>query len=109
MTTDAAAVPSRSLDMARTFVADCLEAAGREDLSTLVRQGAGDDFPEVVIAGDLLSTHMRVLRRYEEALAQYADPGFWDEATPGGALALHDNGQMARNVLAGRPAFFHRD
>lgn len=95
--------------MARTFAADYMKAAGREDLSTLVRQGAGDDFPEVGLADDLLAAHARLLQRYEEALAQYADLGFWDDATPGGALVLHDNGQMARNVLAGRPAFFHRD
>lgn len=55
--------------MARTFVADYTKAPGREDLSTLVRQGAGEDFPEIRIADDLL----------------------------------------ARDVLAGRPAFFHRD
>ncbi|MGO4170011.1 hypothetical protein [Novosphingobium sp. YAF33] len=97
------------IGMARSFVSGYLEAAGRADLSHMVRAGEGDDFPEVRAAVEMLSVQADVLRRYEEALGQYADPGFWDEATPGGALALHDSGQMARNVLGGRPPFFHRD
>jgi hypothetical protein len=38
-----------------------------------------------------------------------AAPGFWDDMTPDSVLALHDGGVMAGNVLAGRPAFDHRD
>lgn len=75
----------------------------------MVRDGEGDDFPETRVAADLLAVQVGLLARYEEALDQYADRGFWDETMPGGPLALHDGGLMARNVLGGRPAFFHRD
>ncbi len=99
----------RPLDLARAFVAGCFDATGRSDLSRAVRDGEGDDFPEICVALDLFSAQAGLVERYEEALGQYADHGFWDDAMPGGALALHDGGLMARNVLAGRPAFFHRD
>ncbi|HUD30685.1 MAG TPA: hypothetical protein VMQ93_17600 [Novosphingobium sp.] len=103
MKTEAAAT------LAREFAAGWFEAIARPDLSRMVRDGEGDDFAEVRSAARLLAAQAERLTRYESALAQYAEPEFWDEATPGGALALHDAGEMARNVLAGRPAFFHRD
>jgi hypothetical protein len=95
--------------LAREFAADWFEAAGRPDLSRMVRGGEGDDFAEVRSAARLLTVQAEHLARYENALAQYADAEFWDDAFPGGPLALHDGGEMARNVLEGRPAFFHRD
>ncbi|WP_395337507.1 hypothetical protein WBP06_23235 [Novosphingobium sp. BL-8H] len=100
---------AEGMDLARMFVADYFDATGRADLSGMVLAGEGDDFPETRAAAELLSAQAGVVARYREALNQYADPGFWDDATPGGALALHDGGLMARNVLSGRPAFFHRD
>jgi hypothetical protein len=77
--------------------------------SGMIRAGNAGDFPEISTATALLAQHAGRLERYESALRQYADPGFWDDMTPGGPLALHDGGDMARNVLAGRPAFDHRD
>lgn len=94
---------------ARTFVEALFQSLRRTDLALLVANGEGDDFPEVRIAAALLEDRTHRLARQEDALRQYADPDFWDDATPGGALAWHDRGEMAANVLAGRPAFFHRD
>lgn len=96
-------------DLARQFVARYFVALDRDDLSRLVLSGDGDDLPELAAAAQALQGHAHTIARYEVALAQYAEPDFWDEALPGGALARHDRGEMARNVLAGHPAFFHRD
>jgi hypothetical protein len=100
---------SKNLDLAARLVADIYEAINRPDLSGMIRSGHADDFPEIKTAAALLEQDARRLDKYESALCQYADPGFWDDRTPGGVLALHDGGDMARNVLAGRPAFNHRD
>lgn len=97
------------LVLARQFVADNFTAMNRADLARLVMDGEGDDFAEIAAATQLLTAQFEALARYAVALAQYADPGFWDDSLPGGALALHDSGEMARNVLCGKPAFFHRD
>jgi hypothetical protein len=96
-------------EMARQFAARYFAALKRDDLSRLVLAGDGDDFEEVQAAREVLAGHADRLARYELALTQYAEADFWDDATPGGALAGHDGGEMARNVLAGRPAVFHRD
>lgn len=103
------ASPSTGLTLAASLVADIYEAINRSDLSGMIRAGDAEDFPEIKATAARLGKHAVLLERYESALRQYADPGFWDEMTPGGALALHDGGDMARNVLAGRPAFNHRD
>lgn len=94
--------------LAREFAAQYFEAQGRSDLSNMVRRGEGDDFAEVQSASSLMDIHAEKLARYEAALKQYAEPDFWEEM-PGGSLAAHDGGEMARNVLRGRPAFYHRD
>lgn len=99
----------RNLDLAERLVADIYDAISRPDLSGMIRSGNAEDFPEIRTAAAWLERDAGQLARYESALRQYADPGFWDDTTPGGVLALHDNGDMARNVLAGRPAFNHRD
>ena len=98
-----------ALGQARAFVSAFLRALRRADLAAIVETGGGDDFPEVQIALALLRDRADRLGHHREALRQYADPGFWDEDTPGGSLASHDRGEMAANALAGRPAFFHRD
>lgn len=95
--------------MAREFVAAYFAAVQREDLAGLVLAGSGDDFEEVRAAENLLSLQASRIARYELALAQYAEVDFWDDTMPGGSLATHDGGEMARNVLAGKPPFFHRD
>ncbi|HWU04429.1 MAG TPA: hypothetical protein VN222_16935 [Novosphingobium sp.] len=107
--TDFASGTPNSLTLAAQLVADMYEAMNRPDLSGMIRAGKAEDFPEIDTATTLLVQQAGRMERYEAALRQYADPGFWDEATSGGALALHDGGEMARNVLAGRPAFYHRD
>ncbi|WP_206244645.1 hypothetical protein [Novosphingobium terrae] len=100
---------AEGLNLAARLVADMYDAINRPDLSGMIRAGGADDFPEIKAASSWLEQDAGRLARYESALRQYADPGFWDDMTPGGALALHDGGEMARNVLAGRPAFDHRD
>lgn len=94
---------------AAQLLADIYDTLGRRDLAAMIRGGQADDFPEIAATAALLDRDTARLERYESALRQYADPGLWDDATPGGMLALHDGGEMARNVLAGRPAFSHRD
>lgn len=102
-------VAAKGMLSAASLVADMYEAINRPDLSGMIRAGKGDDFPEIRAVAIWLEQDAARLDRYESALRQYADPGFWDDTTPGGPLALHDGGDMARNVLAGRPAFDHRD
>jgi hypothetical protein len=97
------------LNLAAHVVSSIYDAINRPDLSGMIRNGEADDFPEIKATAALLAEEKSRLDRYEVALSQYADPGFWDEAGPGGALAQYDSGEMARNVLAGRAAFYHRD
>lgn len=97
------------IDQARRFAADYLAGVGRSDLAPLVLAGGGDDFPEVASAMDLLNRQAEQSARQQQALRAYADPGFWDDDLPGGSLASHDKGEIARNVLAGLPPFHHRD
>ena len=92
-----------------TTSADANVAIDRQDLARLVDQGDGDDFPELQAAAALLSEHSALIDRLRAALVEYAAADFWDDSLPGGPLALHDAGEMARNVLSGRPHFFHRD
>lgn len=94
---------------ARSFVAAMFRSLRRTDLAALVAAGEGDDFPEMGMAATLFEEHADQVARQSDALRQYSDPSFWDDEAPGGSLAAHDRGEMARNVLAGRPAFFHRD
>ncbi|WIA58568.1 hypothetical protein N6H05_12535 [Sphingobium sp. WTD-1] len=100
---------STGVDLAVRLVSDLYEAMNRPDLSDMIRNGHAEDFPELKVAAMALCGYDARIERYEDALSQYADPGFWDDSLPGGALAAHDQGIMARNVLAGRTAFFHRD
>lgn len=95
--------------LARELVAVVYAAIDRADLSRIVGEGHGDDFPEVRKAATLLRRHAQDMAQYRTALIQYAEPAFWDESLPGGALAFHDKGEMAANVLKGMPAFSHRD
>ncbi len=102
-------VAASTMRDARTFAAAMFRSLRRTDLAAIVAAGEGDDFPEVSMAAALLAERADQLARQEDALRQYADPGFWEDTGPGGSLASHDRGEMARNVLSGRPAFFHRD
>lgn len=102
-------VTSSALAAARELVAQMFNSLRRTDLGALVAAGEADDFPEVVLATALMQEQADQMARQFDALRQYADPAFWDDDTPGGPLAAHDRGEMARNVLLGRPAFFHRD
>ncbi|MDE8650727.1 hypothetical protein [Novosphingobium album (ex Liu et al. 2023)] len=94
---------------ARGFAAALLRRNGRADLAAMVLRGDGDDFPEVEAARAVTLGHAARLARLEEALRLYADPDFWEDSHGAGSLATHDAGEMARNVLAGRPPFYHRD
>jgi hypothetical protein len=99
----------RGIKLAARLVSDLYDAINRPDLSGMIREGKADDFPEVKTAAALLEQETVRLDRYEVALRQYADPGFWEGIGSGSPLAVYDGGEMARNVLAGRPAFYHRD
>lgn len=103
------AAANTQLALARDFVVKYFVAIDRQDLARLVDQGDGDDFPELQAAAALLSEHSALIDRLRAALVEYAAADFWDDSLPGGPLALHDAGEMARNVLSGRPHFFHRD
>lgn len=96
-----------ALSQARELAAAFFESMRRQDLALMVRAGAGDDFPEVATAAALLSDLSERAVHQEEALRAYADREFWDDDLPGGSLALHDRGQMARNVLAGKSPFYN--
>ncbi|GGD43863.1 hypothetical protein [Croceicoccus pelagius] len=100
---------SQSIAQARQAVAEHFLAIDKPHLARIVLDGQGDDFDEVQLAASVLAKQAGTIARYQDALHQYADHGFWDDALPGGPLALHDAGEMARNVLAGRTAFFHGD
>lgn len=97
------------LEEAREIAGDLFAAASRPDLAALARQGDGDDFPEVAVLAGLLQKRADRFAQQEQALRWYADESFWDDQLPGGSLALHDRGEVARNVLAGRRPFYHRD
>ena len=97
------------MNQARALAAAFLDGLRRQDLALMVRAGEGDDFPEVTTALALLEGQAEQALRHEAALRAYAEAEFWDEGLPGGSLASHDRGEMARNVLAGHPPFFHRD
>ncbi|AKM11571.1 hypothetical protein AB433_05525 [Croceicoccus naphthovorans] len=100
---------AQSIAQARQAVAQHFLAIDKPHLARIVLDGQGDDFDEVQLAVSVLAKQAGTIARYQDALHQYADHGFWDDALPGGPLALHDAGEMARNVLAGRTAFFHGD
>lgn len=103
-------VPSpKAMEKARRFAASMLRAAGRPDLATSAVKGHGDDFPEVVAAAPLFQEQIDFIERWQQALRTYAAAEFWDDDMPGGSLASHDRGEMAVNVLAGRPPFYHRE
>ena len=95
------------LFQARELAAALFDSMRRQDLALMVRAGEGDDFPEVMTAAALLGDQAERLAHQEEALRAYADREFWDDDLPGGSLALHDRGQMARNALAGRSPFYN--
>jgi hypothetical protein len=104
-----AAGKGRGIKLAAQLVSDLYDAINRPDLSGMIQEGKADDFPEVKTAAALLELETVRLDRYEVVLRQYADPGFWEGIGSGSPLAVYDGGEMARNVLAGRPAFYHRD
>ncbi len=98
------------LDRARLLAADFLVGHGQEEDARIVRQGGGDDFPEVQLALALQKAHAAKLRRYERALQTYADNAFWDAEITEAALAYHDQGAVARAALDGKELFaLHRD
>lgn len=97
------------IDQARELAAAFLNGMRRQDLAIMVLAGGGDDFPEVATAMALLGTQAAQSQLQQQALRTYADAEFWNDDLPGGSLASHDKGEMAHNVLLGRPPFFDRD
>ena len=98
------------LDQARALAADILTQRGQGSDARIVRQGGGDDFPEVRLAMALHQALAPRLRRYERALQTYADGAFWDADIAEATLAYHDRGDVARAALAGKELFaLHRD
>lgn len=98
-----------ALKEAREIAGELFAAASRPDLAALARMGDGDDFTEVAVLAAILEKRADRTAQQEQALRWYADESFWDDQLPGGSLALHDRGEIARNVLAGRRPFYHRD
>jgi hypothetical protein len=101
---------SAALARARAIVAAYFEAHGDPVQARIVRNGGGDDFPEVQVALLAQTAQQDELARYRRALALYADADFWDGDIPETTWALHDRGETARLALAGRELFdLHRD
>jgi hypothetical protein len=98
-----------ALKEAREIAGELFAAASRPDLAAQARRGDGDDFTEVTVLAGMLQRRADWAAQQEQALRWYADESFWDDQLPGGSLALHDRGEIARNVLAGRRPFYHRD
>lgn len=96
-------------DLSEGFAEAYFAALGRPDLVTMIKAGRASDFPEILAAASALRSLSDTFTRYEEALKHYADSEMWDNVMPGGPLALHDAGQMARNVLSGRHPFHNCD
>lgn len=92
------------IDEARKLAAAFLTAQGQAHNAEIVSNGKGDDFPEVQAIIMTLTEQSDRMTRYEQALHFYASDDFWEEMS-GGALASHDRGEMARNVLDGRTPF----
>lgn len=98
------------LDRARALAAELLTQRGQETDAGIVRQGGGDDFPEVRLAMALHKVFAPQLQRYERALQTYADDTFWEADIAEAALAYHDQGAVARAALDGKELFaLHRD
>lgn len=98
------------LDQARDLAATVLLDQGKNVDAGIIRQGGGDDFPEVRLALALYRASRAQLQRYEHALRTYADASFWDAAIPEATLAYHDQGTVARAALDGKDLFqLHRD
>lgn len=92
------------LDEARRLAAAFLTTQGQAHNAEIVNNGRGDDYPEVQAILMTLNEQSARMTRYEQALHCYASDDFWEEIS-GGALATHDRGAMARNVLEGRTPF----
>ena len=96
------------LGEARAVAAAFLDAHGHPPLAATVRAGGGDDFAEVAVALAALRVHRREIERLRNALANYAEPDFWEASTAEATLAYYDHGAIAREALAGREPS-HRD
>lgn len=92
------------IEESRRIASRFLDANGQAHNAAIVRDGRGDDFPEVQAILFVLREQSDRMTRYEQALACYSDEGFWEVASAG-SLAEHDRGDMARNVLSGRTPF----
>jgi hypothetical protein len=92
------------MEECRKIASRFLEAKGQDHHAVVVRDGHGDDFPEVQAILFVLREQSERMTRYEQALNCYRDESFWEEASTG-SLAEHDRGEMARNVLSGRTPF----
>ena len=102
-------VPPKTIIIARDVAATTLLASGRPDLAKIVLSGSGDDLPEVSATAVALTELDADHDLLKQALQFYADESCWDDDLPGGALTMHDRGEIARTVLAGKDPFCHRD
>lgn len=96
----------KGIDWAREAAAAVLAERGYRTEAEMIRQGEGDDFPEVRLALQLTRYRDPQMELYERALSFYADPDFWNEDLPGGALVHADRGEAARCALSGKPLPF---
>ncbi|WP_417611998.1 hypothetical protein [Parasphingorhabdus sp.] len=102
-------VPPNTVIIARDIAATTLRATGRPDLAKMVLNGSGDDLPEVSATTAALTELHKGHDLLKQALQFYADESCWDDELPGGPLTMHDRGEIARAVLAGKDPFHHRD
>jgi len=98
-----------TLQRARAAAARYLGDRGYPIEADAIRNGRGDDYAEVRIALQLLDQAGDRAARIERALANYADPSFWDECGSGLSDAALDAGAIARHALAGTalPGRYH--
>jgi hypothetical protein len=88
--------------LARLLAAAYLRSRRRGDEARTIKQGGGDDFPEVELALLAVRSSQETIERLERALQTYADPQFWGDGECYSSLAFHDQGNFARAALAGR-------
>lgn len=90
-----------ALIQARLIVEAHLIATGQGEMANVVARGDGDDFPEIALTLRAVGQSMGLITRMKRTLSTYADHDFWGEGDCHASLAFHDQGEFARQTLAG--------